>query len=187
MTAPDETGDTLVLDSRQLRRQPGASARQHVTIAAEGDLHNDVIGIPAGAPLDMELLLESVLDGILVTGTVVTPMTGNCVRCLDPIARDETLRFQQFFTYPGAEPPEQGESEDAVEMTGHLMDIRPAFRDAVVLALPLSPTCRPDCPGLCPECGFRFADDPDHGHVHEDPRWAALSKWQHGAPTKESD
>ena len=46
----------------------------------------------------------------------------------------------------------------------------------VVLALPFQPLCQDDCPGVCPECGARLADDPDHGHdVPVDPRWAALS------------
>jgi uncharacterized protein len=44
-----------------------------------------------------------------------------------------------------------------------------------VLALPFQPLCQDDCPGLCPECGARLADDPDHGHdAPVDPRWAAL-------------
>ena len=54
----------------------------------------------------------------------------------------------------------------------------PTFRDAVVLALPLSPLCREDCPGLCAECGAKLADaGPGHGHSDKlDPRWGALAK-----------
>ena len=59
-------------------------------------------------------------------------------------------------------------------MNGDLIDLEPALRDAVVLALPLQPLCRDDCPGLCPECGARLADDPGHAHDAVDPRWAAL-------------
>ena len=60
------------------------------------------------------------------------------------------------------------------ELEGDLIDLEPVLRDAVVLALPLRPLCRDDCPGLCAECGARLADDPDHGHETVDPRWAAL-------------
>jgi len=60
-------------------------------------------------------------------------------------------------------------------MRGDLIDLEPAVRDAVVLALPTNPLCRPDCPGLCPECGVHFDDLPaDHRHEDVDPRWAAL-------------
>ena len=54
---------------------------------------------------------------------------------------------------------------------------QPVLRDAVVLALPVNPLCRQDCPGLCPECGVRWDELPE-GHTHEqvDPRWAALGK-----------
>ena len=56
-----------------------------------------------------------------------------------------------------------------------LVDLEPALRDTVVPALPFQPLCRPDCPGLCSECGARLADDPDHSHETLDPRWNALS------------
>ena len=60
-------------------------------------------------------------------------------------------------------------------MQGDLIDLEPAVRDAIVLTLPTNPLCRPDCPGLCPECGVHFDDLPaDHSHEAADPRWAAL-------------
>src|SRR5215475_15777206 len=69
------------------------------------------------------------------------------------------------------------DTADAYEvrrMAGDLLDLEPVVRDALVLALPLSPVCRDDCQGLCPTCGSRWEDLPA-GHTHEtlDPRWAA--------------
>ncbi len=63
-------------------------------------------------------------------------------------------------------------------LDGDFLDLEPAFRDAVVLALPLSPLCRDDCPGLCAECGAKLADvGPEHGHGDKvDPRWGLLAK-----------
>jgi len=62
-------------------------------------------------------------------------------------------------------------------MRGDLFDLEPAVRDAVVLMLPANPVCRPDCPGLCVECGAHLADLPaDHSHEVVDPRWAALQQ-----------
>ena len=60
------------------------------------------------------------------------------------------------------------------QLNGDLLDLEPALRDAVVLALPLQPLCREDCAGLCSECGVRLDSDPGHGHEVDDPRWAAL-------------
>ncbi|MCW2914010.1 MAG: hypothetical protein JWN52_2078, partial [Actinomycetia bacterium] len=65
--------------------------------------------------------------------------------------------------------------EDERRLEGDFIDLEPVLRDAVVLALPLSPLCRDDCPGLCSECGVKLADaGPDHRHDAVDPRWAAL-------------
>lgn len=170
--------DPLVVDSRRLPRQPGASLRLNMTAIADGALRNDVSAVPAGSAAPVELLLESVLDGILVTGTADVPRRSTCVRCLDDVETVDPVRFQQFFTYPGVPPAEDQDSDvDVTPMTGPWLDLRAAFRDATLLALPLTPTCRSDCPGLCPECGFRLADDPEHRHEHRDPRWSALARW----------
>ncbi len=168
----------LILDSRRLHRQPGASHRSTVRVAPESGLGNDVVSI-RDDEVDVDLLMESVLDGILVTGKSDLRLTGDCVRCLDPLDKTLAISFRQFFTYPGAEvETDTEEDEDIVAMSGPLLDLRPAFRDATVLALPLSPTCRPDCPGLCPQCGFALAEDPDHGHERNDPRLAVLEKFR---------
>ncbi len=167
----------LVVDSRDLPRQPGMSRHFTVSTVPDADLGNDVVTVPP-QPTDVDLLLESVLDGILVTGSAQVDLSGECVRCLDPLREPLPVAFRVFFTYPGAEPAAEGAEtdDDIVPMTDHTLDLRPAFRDAVVLALPLTPTCRVDCPGLCPQCGARLADDPDHGHDRSDPRLAALAE-----------
>ena len=169
----------LVVDAYELKRQPGSSLRRTVVVPVEDAMGNDVLKAKPNTQAEIELLLESVIDGILATGNAEFETEGLCVRCLDGIDRPENVTFRQFFTYPGVAVEEaEEESEDIVEITGNFLDLRPAFRDAVLLALPLTPTCRSDCPGLCPECGQRLADEPDHGHEKQDPRWSALSGWQ---------
>ena len=89
---------------------------------------------------------------MLVTGSAVAPLTGECARCLDPLTSTMEVSFQELYRYL----PDPGEDEDDGEerfLDGDLLDLEPAFRDAVVLALPLSPLCQEDCPGLCAECG----------------------------------
>ncbi len=169
MTSP------LVVDSRRLARQPGASLRIEAEVVPDADIGNDFLRVDQ-EPVMVDLLLESVLDGILVTGSASPATSGTCVRCLEDLDRPMDVSFRQFFTYPEVESVDGGdEDEDITPMTGPLLDLRPAFRDATLLALPLSPTCRSDCPGLCPTCGFRMADDPEHGHERIDPRLAALA------------
>ncbi|SCD88798.1 uncharacterized protein GA0115240_12867 [Streptomyces sp. DvalAA-14] len=142
----------------------------------------DVIGVPEGATVELALRLESVLEGVLVTGTVRAPVAGECVRCLEPVRRELDADFQEMFSYPDAdtrtarrdEAGDDAEDEDVLELEDDLFDLEPVLRDAVVLALPLQPVCRDDCPGLCSECGALLADDPEHHHEVTDIRWAAL-------------
>jgi len=71
---------------------------------------------------------------------------------------------------------ETTEEDEVGRIHDELIDLEPVVRDTLVLALPVNPVCRPDCPGLCPDCGVAWDDLPaDHGHTTADPRWAALS------------
>jgi uncharacterized protein len=146
-------------------------------VAAPVDLGTDVIGIPEGSDLELDLRLEAVMEGVLVSGTVRGVATGECVRCLDDVRVDVDADIQELYVYPGR-TPEGEDDEDLRELQDELIDLEPGLRDAVVLALPFTPVCREDCPGLCSECGARLADDPEHTHDSADPRWAALTELQ---------
>lgn len=146
---------------------------REVTRVAEApeDLGIEVIGVPPGSPIDLDLRLESVVEGVLVTGTAVVRLQGNCARCLDEISAEQEVDIQELFCYPGKET----DDAEALHIEGELIDLEPVLRDAVVLELPFRPLCRPDCAGLCPECGANLNRDPDHGHAEPiDPRWAGL-------------
>ena len=90
------------------------------------------------------------------------------------------MSFQELYVYEDHALDGEGAVDDEVStLEGDLVDLEPLLRDAVVLALPFQPLCEDDCPGLCPECGFRLADDLDHGHEAAiDPRWSALTEIQ---------
>jgi uncharacterized protein len=141
------------------------------TVPAPADLGLDVIGVPEGADVQLDVRLESVLEGVVVSGTVRVPLAGECVRCLDPISEALEAEFAELFVHPGSEG-----DDETCWIEDDTVDLDPVVRDAVVLALPLQPLCGPDCPGLCSRCGARLADDPGHGHSEVDPRWAALGK-----------
>ena len=161
----------LVVDTRELGRRPGSMRTVTRTVPAPADLGIVVIGILEGSPIDLDLRLESVVEGVLVTGTARVRVEGECVRCLDPVSSEQEVRLQELYLYPDQDL----DDEEAERLEGDLLDLEPVLRDAVVLALPFQPVCREDCPGLCVECGALLADDPEHHHASTDPRWAALN------------
>jgi uncharacterized protein len=144
-------------------------------VPAPADLGIEVLQVPEGSPVELDLRLEAVMEGVLVTGTAHASLSGECVRCLEPVMDDVTVNFQELYVYEDHALPE-GEDDEVSMLQDDLVDLEPLLRDAVVLALPFQPLCQDDCPGLCPECGARLADDPDHAHEAAiDPRWAALA------------
>jgi uncharacterized protein len=143
-------------------------------IPAPAGLRGELVGVPDGSDLALDLRLESVSEGVLVSGTVRVLLTGECARCLEPLTDHLEVGVQQLFVYPGNEVGSDDDDEIG-HVVDDLVDLEPLVRDAVVLALPLAPVCREDCPGMCPTCGARLADvEPAHRHDEADPRWAAL-------------
>ncbi|MBB5116732.1 YceD family protein [Streptomyces eurocidicus] len=172
-----------MFDTRELGRRPGALKRVARSVPAPADLGIEVIGVAEGATVELDLRLESVMEGVLVTGTARAPLTGECVRCLEPLERELDADFQEMYSYPDADARSrlaatdddaEEDEEDTLFLEDDMVDLEPVLRDAVVLSLPLQPVCQEDCLGLCSECGARLADDPDHHHESVDIRWAAL-------------
>lgn len=117
------------------------------------------------------------MEGVLVSGTVHAEVAGECGRCLDPFTDTLSVAMQELFVYPGSTTDATTEDDEVSRLEQDLLDLEPVIRDAVVLALPMTPLCEPDCRGLCVGCGQRLDDLPDdHGHEVLDPRWAALAE-----------
>ncbi|HET6667072.1 MAG TPA: YceD family protein [Intrasporangium sp.] len=179
MDRPDPRSP-LVLDTRKLGRRPGTMQELQRTVVLPEDLGTEVIAIKAGSPVEIDVRLESVVEGVLVTGSVSGTATGACVRCLDPVELDVDARFQELFAYTDRaahhhEVAGDSDEDDVYELVDDLVDLETVLRDAVVPTLPFQPVCREDCPGLCAQCGLHLAEDPDHHHEVIDPRWSALS------------
>jgi len=138
--------------------------------------------VPEGSPAQLNVRLEAVVDGVLVTGTVEVVTAAECSRCLDPVAGELRADIQQLFEYPDQQVPGLDEDDALPVLVGDLIDLEPTVRDAIVLDLPQVPLCTPDCPGLCEQCGARLADDPNHRHTLHDSRWAALEGLLDDAP-----
>ncbi|HUW78888.1 MAG TPA: YceD family protein [Candidatus Nanopelagicaceae bacterium] len=176
----------FVVDTHDLGRSPGSLQEQSRSVLSPTTIGLDVIAIAKNARLDLAFRLQAVSEGVLVSGQLRAEASGECVRCLEPMTLPLDLRFQDLFTY---EPDLRGRKQDRnenedvdldeadplPELVEELADLEPVIIDAVVLNLPYQPHCRPDCPGLCPECGALLADDPDHHHEEKDARWSSLA------------
>lgn len=142
---------------------------------AGADLGNAVITVPEESPIELDLLLESVIEGVLVSGTARMSAVGDCSRCLDPVVLPQEFEFSELYAWEEPPPEEVSADDEPLPLIrSGLVDLAPLLRDVIVLGLPLAPVCDEDCPGLCSECGLRLAADPGHHHEAIDPRWAVL-------------
>jgi uncharacterized protein len=167
-----------VFATRELGRRPGnmrTYTRRIDAPAGPIPLGVDAIAVPVGAPIELDVRLESVTEGVYVSGHVHAPVSGECSRCLEELTDEVDVELSELFAYPDSVTDETTDEDEVPRVVDEMVDVEQIVRDGVVLALPLAPLCRDDCPGLCPECGEKRADlGPDHGHETLDPRWAAL-------------
>src|SRR3954470_20931203 len=89
----------LVLDTRELGRRPGSERRVTLTAPAPADLGIEVLCVPEGSPVELDLRLEAVVEGVLVTGTAHAELAGECVRCLEEIHPRITADYCELFVY----------------------------------------------------------------------------------------
>ena len=156
-------------DVRDLLAEPGSSRRLTLEETFEG-LSTELAAVAEEHPVRMDILLESVVEGIEVSGPLTGRIAYRCARCLRPFDRDFRLEVDELFA-PGV-----AEGDDRYPITGQgSIDLEPMVRDAVVLSMPFSPLCRLDCLGLCPRCGGdrNLAECTCGPEV--DPRWAPLA------------
>lgn len=116
-----------------------------------------------------DLRLSRNSRGILVQGALQSHVLGECSRCLTEIFVPVTLEVEELFTYPPS-----FDSSYSVDDTG-ILDLAPLLREEAILAVPMTALCRPDCAGLCPECGKNLNEgicDCEHDTI--DPRLAVL-------------
>ncbi|HEX4222370.1 MAG TPA: DUF177 domain-containing protein [Pseudonocardiaceae bacterium] len=172
-----------VIDTRDIGRRPGTSRRYHREAAAEQALgFESVITVPKGSVIVFDVLAESVVEGVLMSGTATATTEGECSRCLDPITGSVEIEFTELYAYPDSLTEATTDEDEVYRIVDDLIDLEPVIRDAIVLALPHAPLCSPDCLGLCPGCGGRRAElGPEHGHENIDPRWAGLADRFDGA------
>jgi uncharacterized protein len=163
----------FVVNVATLRRQPGASRRER----REGPIPELAVtgsSVPERAPIVVEVLLESVHGGIMASGSVSAPWTGECRRCLAPAGGDLRSTVRELFE-------SGGDPEQTYPLRGDQLDLEPLARDAVLLELPQVPLCAEGCLGLCPVCGINRNEASCSCQTESvDPRWAPLDALRGG-------
>jgi uncharacterized protein len=150
-----------------LLKRPGASRAAQVA-APLADLRGAGAEVPATVPVEVDITLERVSEGIVVRGSITAPWEAACSRCLAPVTGSVSVHVDELFE----RHPLAGET---YQLDDDVVDLEPLVRDALLLDLPATPLCRVDCAGLCPDCGIdRNAASCECGTVELDPRWAAL-------------
>jgi uncharacterized protein len=164
----------LVVDTNDLDRAAGSSHRISRAVPAPGGLGAGLFAVPPGSTLQLDVQLESVVEGVYVTARVEGEAAGECGYCLEQDAAPIAVEVTELYEYAdgrrvsGPVPDADDEAALPVLVDG-LLDLEPAVRDAVVLAMPFSRLCGEDCPRLA--SARAPLADPDE---IIDPRWAGL-------------
>ena len=153
-----------------LMHKPGHMREFDTKVELPEALGAGLAAVPKGGEIELFLSLESVHEGIYVSGGLKTKANADCSRCLEPMSVPLQVDIQELFAY-------SLEVEDDLVIQDEQIDLEQVIVDSVVLNLPFTPICQTDCLGLCVECGAKLNEDP--GHVHEakiDSRWSELQK-----------
>lgn len=133
-------------------------------------------GIAPGSTIDVDLTVESLTDGLVVNGSVRAAFLGQCRRCLSPLEGFIDVEVHELYQLQVTDP-------DAFPIVGDQIDLVPMVRETVLLELPDAPVCRPDCAGLCPQCGIdRNTSSCACTTESIDPRWAVLEGLRDNLP-----
>jgi uncharacterized protein len=173
------------LNTYELPRRAGEMKEYTLDLEILERVGVELIAVPVGEIIELDLRLESVTEGILATGQIYAVAKGECTRCLDPVEIEIERSMQELYRYEPSKDrnnrKKRRDDEDDLDiddefmMDGDLMQLEIPIRDAIVLELPVNPLCSPDCLGLCPDCGEKWLNLPaDHAHELKDPRWRAL-------------
>jgi uncharacterized protein len=165
---------TVEVDVRDLVREPGASRLLEMDSPIEG-LATELARVDR--EVHAELLFESVVEGILVSGSVRGTMRLSCARCLKRVESPFDLHVQELFASEA--------DEDEYPLEEGFVDLEPMIRDAVVLAMPFAPLCRPECLGLCSRCGGDLNLGECACPAETDERWAPLIGLEWGSDSRE--
>ncbi|MDR0848522.1 MAG: YceD family protein [Propionibacteriaceae bacterium] len=165
-----------VISLRDLRRTEGATKEFALSEPVGDALEVGLVHIPSDRVVEAQGVLEAVGDGVWVDGEASAEVDAQCSRCLTDFSYTTQAEIKELFVYEDF--AEQYADEDVSFVKDDAIDLEPAIRDCLILDQPLVTLCRPDCQGLCPECGANLNDEPEHSHPDTtDSRWSGLASW----------
>jgi uncharacterized protein len=187
-------------NTHELPRRAGEMKEYQLDLEILEPVGVPLVAVPAGDVIEVDMRLESVAEGILLSADIYAIAKGECIRCLDPVEITVERKIQELYRYEptndkgGKRKKHSSRTDtsdeidlDAVDelwLDGNEMNLEIPIRDAVVLDLPINPLCSEECLGLCPDCGEKWEKLPeDHAHEVIDARWAGLA----GLDFKNSD
>ena len=157
-------------DLRRAKLRPGEEHREELEVELPAFEFGGQRYLPVPEQVPAVLAVARAVTGTVFTLDFTARLYGPCYRCLGDAVLDVPIHVREY----------QASSSDDEELrTPYLvegrLDVSGWARDAVALALPDKILCRPDCAGLCGECGKNLNEEPHtHDEEHGDPRWAAL-------------
>jgi len=187
-------------NTHELPRRAGEMKEYQLDLEILEPVGVPLVAVPAGDVIELDIRLESVAEGILLSADLYAIAKGECIRCLDPVEITVERKIQELYRYEpsndkgGKRKKHSSRTDtsdeidlDAVDelwLDGNEMNLEIPIRDAIVLDLPVNPLCSEACLGLCPDCGEKWEKLPeDHAHEVIDARWAGLA----GLDFKNSD
>lgn len=185
----------FLLNTHELPRRAGEMKEYQLDIETTARIGVPLIAVPEGDVIEVDIRLESVTEGILLSADIYAVAIGECIRCLDTVELVVERKIQELYRYEATN--ERGrkkrrdeedidlDGEEELHMDGDVMNLEIPIIDAIILALPVNPLCSQDCLGLCPDCGEKWANLPeDHAHEVIDARWSGLEKLDFGKNEK---
>lgn len=162
------------VNPRILKINVGFMLAQGAGYQRDTELDLPRVGVDSDVTLDFlrgMLRLSRNSRGILVRGTLHTHVLTECARCLTPLYHPVDLDIEELYSYPAS-----SETVYSVDDAGNL-DLAPLLREEAILALPMGILCRPDCAGLCHNCGQNLNEASCNCEREDiDPRFAILAE-----------
>jgi uncharacterized protein len=186
-----KNSNPFLFNTHDLPRRAGEMKEYQLDIEADARIGVPLIAVPEGDDIEVDLRLESVTEGVLVSADIYAVAIGECIRCLDPVEQVIEKKIQELYRYEptndrGRKKKREDDDidlddEDELQMEGDLLNLEIPIIDAIILDLPVNPLCSEECLGLCPQCGEKWATLPeDHAHEVIDARWSSLSELDFG-------
>jgi uncharacterized protein len=156
---------------RQLKLRPGEEYRDEIQLDLEPFEFGGQRYLPVPDTVPAELAITKASTGMVFQLAFKARLHGPCYRCLDDAVLELPIAAREY----QATNPDGVDELRTPYVDEDKLDLAAWARDAVALALPDKILCRPDCAGLCPDCGKNLNDEPHtHEDVPTDSRWAAL-------------